>query len=67
MRHRLGRLFFTSLLRRLGRASLRVIITALIFAACLALASRYLGLPVPGLPELLYKFEGVSQLGEILS
>jgi hypothetical protein len=66
MGQRMRPLFFT-FLRRLGRMALKVIITCLIFAVCLAVMSRYLGLPVPDPVELLDKFKDVARLGEILS
>ena len=66
MRDRLIRLLSTTA-RRLCRAALRVVLTGIIFALCLAAASVYLGLPVPGPQELLERFESVSQLADILS
>ena len=60
------RLVFT-FLRQLGQMALKVVITCLIFAVCLTVMSRYLGLPVPDPIELLDKFKDVSRLGEILS
>ena len=66
MRYRLSRLCLKPL-HYLGRMALRVMITALIFTACLVVVSRFLGLPVPGLHELLDRFEGVSKLGKVLS
>lgn len=65
MRHRVGRVFLMPL-RYLGRIALRVIVGGLIFMACLTVMSS-LGLPVPGLHELLDKFKDVSRLAEILS
>lgn len=56
-----------ALLRIFGRAILRAAVTGLVFAACLMLALAYLGVPLPGLDEVLERFEGVSQLAEILS
>ena len=66
MRDRLIRLLSTTA-RRLCRAALRVVLTGIVFALCLAAASVYLGLPVPGPQELLEKFESVSELADILS
>ena len=66
MEQRMRRLFFT-FLRRLGRMTLKVIVTCLLFTISLAVMSRYLGLPVPDPVELLDKFKDVSRLGEILS
>lgn len=66
MRDRVIRLLSTAA-RRLCRAALRVVLTGVIFALCLAAASAYLGLPVPGPQELLERFESVSQLADILS
>jgi hypothetical protein len=54
-------------LKWLGRAALRIMIGGLIFMACLAVMSRYLGLPVPDPIELLDKFKDVTRLAEILS
>ncbi|HWS56593.1 MAG TPA: hypothetical protein VN228_20830 [Pyrinomonadaceae bacterium] len=53
--------------RRLWRAALRAVVAGLVFAVCLAVALRLMGVPVPGPEELLDEFEGVSRLAEILS
>ena len=66
MRDRVFRLLST-VARSLCRAALRAVVTGIVFALCLAAASVYLGLPVPGPQELLEKFESVSQLADILS
>ena len=55
------------LARSLLRRALRLLVTVAVFAVCLAVALRLLGVPVPGPAELLEKFEGVSRLAEILS
>ena len=57
----------SALARRLLRTALRVLVTWLIFVACLWAALRYMGVPVPAPGELLDKFESVSRLAEILS
>jgi hypothetical protein len=59
--------FASACLRWLSRAALRILITGLIFTACLLVATRYLGLPLPGPSELLDKLKGVTQLSEVLS
>jgi hypothetical protein len=56
-----------SLARRLWRATLRLLLTGAICAACLLAATYYLGIPLPGARELLEKFEGAARLAEILS
>lgn len=56
-----------SILRRVCRVALRVIVSSLIFMICLTVMSRYLGLPVPDPLELLDKFKDVSKLAEVLS
>jgi hypothetical protein len=61
------RRFIFASLRQLGQTVLRVVVTCLIFAVCLTVMSRYLGLPVPDPIELLDKFKSVSKLSEILS
>jgi hypothetical protein len=66
MRERALRLL-SALGRRLLRTAVRVVVTWLIFAVCLAAVLRYMGVPVPGPAELLEQFESVSRLAEILS
>ena len=66
MRLRPPRLF-SAFVRHVCRAALRAAVTGLIFLICLTAASAYLGVPLPGLDEVLERFEGVSQLARILS
>jgi hypothetical protein len=56
-----------ALARYVCRAALRAAVTCLIFTACLTAALTYLGVPLPGLDDLLERFESVSRLAEILS
>lgn len=66
MRHPPSRLL-PRLARFVCRAALRAVITGLILFACLAGASAYMGVPLPGLRELPDWFESVSQLAGVLS
>ena len=62
---RLVRLVAT-FMRKVCLAVLRVIITGVVFTTCVMLMLHYAGIPVPGLSELLDKFEGLGQLARIL-
>jgi hypothetical protein len=66
MRKRLFRLC-AGVVRFVLRETLRVVITGVIFTACLWGALSYLGLPVPDVSGLLEKIESVSELSKILS
>ena len=66
MRQSLFRLC-AGLVRFVCREALRAVITCVILTACLFGALSYLGLPVPGVHELLEKVESVSELSKILS
>ncbi len=48
-------------------AVLRAIITSVVFITCTMVMLHYLGVPVPGLSDLLDKFEALGRLAEILS
>lgn len=62
----LGRLVVT-FLNQLCLAVLRVIITSVVFSACVWATLHYLGVPVPGPAEFLDKLEDVGRLARILS
>lgn len=66
MRHFLPRVF-ARLVRGVGRALLRAVVTGLIFATCLLFTLSSLGVPLPDPGELLEQFGSVSQLSKILS
>jgi|GEM_PF-1774227 len=66
MRYRLDSLA-AALVRFVWRATLRAVVTGLIFTTCLVAALAYTGAPLPDLREWLERFEGVSRLAEILS
>jgi hypothetical protein len=62
----LGRLVVT-FLNHLCLAVLRVIITSVVFSACVWAMLHYLGVPMPAPAELLDKLEDVGRLARILS
>ncbi len=66
MRFRPSRLLL-ALARRVCRAALRALLTALVFMTCAAAALAYMGIPLPDADELLERFESISQLARILS
>jgi len=66
MRHRPSYLFL-ALVRFVCRAALRVVITGLVFTACLIGALAYLGVPLSDFYELPDRLESVSRLAELLS
>jgi hypothetical protein len=53
--------------RQILQVFLKVLVSMLIFAVCLTATLRYLGIPLPGIQELLHSFDGVSELARILS
>ena len=53
--------------RQILHVVLKVFVSMLIFAVCLTVTLRYLGIPLPGIQELLHSFDGVSELARILS
>jgi len=56
-----------ALVRRVFRAALRALITALVLMTCTLAALSYMGVPLPDPGELLERFESISQLARILS
>lgn len=58
---------FATLMSKVCLAVLRAIITSVAFATCTMVMFYYLGLPVPGLAELLDKLEDLGRLARILS
>jgi ABC-type multidrug transport system permease subunit len=54
-------------LRTLFAAVLRVIVTSVVFAACVVVMLHYLGVPMPAPSDLLDKFESLGRLTQILS
>ena len=66
MRFRPSRVF-AALARLVCRAALRVLVTGLIFAACLLAGLSYMGVPPPDLHELMESFGSVARLADVLS
>ena len=53
--------------RHVYRAALRAFVTALVFVTCTLAALSYMGVPLPGMDEVLERFESISQVARILS
>ena len=54
-------------LSNLCLAVLRVIVSCVVFTACVMVLMHYSGVPVPGLSDLLDKFGALGRLTRILS
>ena len=66
MRFRPSRLFVL-LARVVFRAALRAVVTGLLLTVGLVAGLTYMGVPLPGLDEILEGFESVSRLAGLLS
>lgn len=66
MRHRISK-FLSIVARALISSVLRTAVTSIIFVVSSLVTMKYLGVPVPGLREIINKFEGVARLADILS
>jgi hypothetical protein len=66
MRYRPTRVLM-ALVRFVGRAVLRAVVTGLILTTCLMVTLAYMGVRLPDLNEMLDRFESVSRLADILS
>ena len=55
------------LCRLVIQTALRMLVTSLVFVACVVITLRCFGIPLPSVQEVLHTFDGVSELARILS
>lgn len=66
MRNRILQFLFI-VARQAFTSVVRAVITSLVFATGVLIASYYLGVPIPSPYELIDKFDGVARLADVLS